>query len=179
LLRLHASCSGRTSDAPQPRPGVPDRLPVRRRASAAQHVTGRRRVVVAARVKGRRARRLVYTEEEGEAEEEEQDQDEELEGDETDLSGYESIVVEENDPPGHKSGAAVRGCAVLPCLPGPCPAGEEATSWRVGCAGRLCGYHWAAQCGQEHAAQRAAGPEALHRHGQGADDAASNPEHPV
>lgn len=129
LLRLHASCSGRTSDAPQARHGVPDRLPARRRASAAQHVTDRRRVVVAARVKGRRARQLVYTEEEGEAEGEGQDQDEELEGDETDLSGYESIVVEENDPPGHKSGAAVCGCTLLSCVPGPCSACERPTSW--------------------------------------------------
>ena len=59
-------------------------------------------MLAAARVKGKRARRLVYTEPEEEAEDADEDS---FEGDETDLSDYEGIIVEENDPPGHKSGA--------------------------------------------------------------------------
>ena len=98
------------------------------------------------------------------------------------------------DPPGHRAGVrtgrgggsatTLRRCMAhlrwrlqRPCMPRIPLLAPASPPLRV--FSRLCGHHWAAQRGQEHAAERAAEAVAVDCDAQGADHSAPHPGHPL
>lgn len=131
LVQQHASCSGRSAECLLARalhrpPCQPQ--PVKLGSTSLHTKQKLRSVLVSARQKGSRTRRLVFAEI-GEDEDEgaEDAQDGAMEDEDVSLDGI-GGVMEDDDPPGHKSGEPLLGyslCSTLQCV---CSGSPEASS---------------------------------------------------
>lgn len=127
LAQQHASCSGRSAECPHARAShwLPCRPQPAKLGSASLHTIPKlRSVLVSARQKGSRTRRLVFAEVGEDEDEDAADaEDGAAEDEDVSLDGIGGIM-EEDDPPGHKSGERLLGhslrstlqCVTLQCV---------------------------------------------------------------